>query len=313
MCAKFQLIYDDFAQHQLPADGGIEIITVDPNSLDSDSEDSNDDNNLSSNGDKNIVLNYADFDDNQSQYSEATFRTRTDSSSIGDYESHTSDYDDSSDEEDVAGDMINNQHVDINGDKKPDALLLGVDEIPDLTVGLLAADGIDLDTSFQLPLEDIAAGNKNRTMSTNTIGSDVDVNNFDLAEFITNDDLTLTVPKVNTQIINNVTQTNTAVQTKRLAAIPVKTNIDSDSDAESDVIVDIETVDVDMEKSLWKMATGNAVATEDSVVNDITYEDNVKTDPSWSPKPTKKQENMPKEVITSVIQFFICTYQNNYF
>nr|XP_036212817.1 uncharacterized protein LOC106617806 isoform X2 [Bactrocera oleae]XP_036212818.1 uncharacterized protein LOC106617806 isoform X2 [Bactrocera oleae] len=292
---KELLIYDDFAQHQLPADGGIEIITVDPNSLDSDSEDSNDDNNLSSNGDKNIVLNYADFDDNQSQYSEATFRTRTDSSSIGDYESHTSDYDDSSDEEDVAGDMINNQHVDINGDKKPDALLLGVDEIPDLTVGLLAADGIDLDTSFQLPLEDIAAGNKNRTMSTNTIGSDVDVNNFDLAEFITNDDLTLTVPKVNTQIINNVTQTNTAVQTKRLAAIPVKTNIDSDSDAESDVIVDIETVDVDMEKSLWKMATGNAVATEDNVVNDITYEDNVKTDPSWSPKPTKKQENMPKE------------------
>uniref|UniRef100_A0A034VTU8 Peroxisome proliferator-activated receptor gamma coactivator-related protein 1 n=1 Tax=Bactrocera dorsalis TaxID=27457 RepID=A0A034VTU8_BACDO len=293
---KELLIYDDFAQHQLPADGGIEIITVDPNSLDSDTEDSNDNNDLSSNEDKNIILNYADFDDNQSQYSEATFRTRTDSSSIGDYESHTSDYDDSSDEEDVAKDMINNQLVDINEDKKPDALLLGVDEIPDLSVGLLAADGIDLDTGFQLPLEDIAAGNKNRTMSTNTIGSDVDVNNFDLAEFINNDDLTLTVPKVNTQIINNVTQTNTPVHTKRLAAIPVKTNIDSDSDAESDVIVDIETVDVDMDKSLWKMATGSAVATEENVVNDITYEDNVKKDPFWSPKPTKKQENMPKEI-----------------
>uniref|UniRef100_A0A0K8VKM8 Peroxisome proliferator-activated receptor gamma coactivator-related protein 1 n=2 Tax=Bactrocera latifrons TaxID=174628 RepID=A0A0K8VKM8_BACLA len=291
---KELLIYDDFAQ-QLPADGGIEIITVDPNSLDSDSEDTNDNNDLSSREDKNIILNYADFEDNQSQYSEATFRTRTDSSSIGDYESHTSDYDDSSDEEGVARDMIHNQLVDINEDKKPDALLLGVDEIPDLSVGLLAADGIDLDTGFQLPLEDIAAGNKNRTMSTNTIGSDVDVNNFDLAEFITNDDLALTVPKVNTQIINNVTQTVTAVPTKRLAAIPVKTNIDSDSDAESDVIVDIETVDVDMDKSLWKMATGSAVATEENVVNDITYEDNVKKDPSWSPNPTKKQENMPKE------------------
>uniref|UniRef100_A0A0A1WVZ4 Peroxisome proliferator-activated receptor gamma coactivator-related protein 1 n=2 Tax=Zeugodacus cucurbitae TaxID=28588 RepID=A0A0A1WVZ4_ZEUCU len=292
---KELLFYDDFAQHQLPADGGIEIITVDPNSLDSDSEDSTtDDNDMSSAEDKNIVMKYADFDDNQSQYSDATFRTRTDSSSIGDYESHTSDYDDSTDDEEIAGDVLNNQLVGINQDKKPDALLLGIDEIPDLTAGLLAADGIDLDAGFQLPLEDIAAGNKNRTMSTNTIGSDVDVNNFDLAEFITNDDLTLTVPKVNSQINHNIIATNKAVATKRLA-IPVKSNIDSDSDAESDVIVDIETVDADMDKSLWKMATGSAVATADNAINDVVYEDNVKKDPSWSPKPTKKQDNIPKE------------------
>lgn len=293
------LIYDDFAQHQLSADGDIEIITVNPDSLDSysSSEDPNDDNDMSSNEDKNNVLNYADFDDNQTEYSEVTFRTRTDSSSIGDYESHTSDYDDSSDEEEVAGGMVNNLVVDINEDNEPDAPLLGIDESPDLTEDQLAADGIDLDTSFLLQLEDTTAGNKICNMSKNTIGLDVDVNNFDLAEFITNDDLTLTVQRTNSQIINNVIQSKTVVPTKPLT-IPIKSNIDSESDAESDVIVDIETVDVDMDKSLWKMATGSAVTSEDNVINDITYEDNVKKDPSWSPKPTKKQDNTPKETKT---------------
>ncbi|CAD6992823.1 unnamed protein product [Ceratitis capitata] len=308
--SKEVLFYDEYVEHQTPTDGGIEIITIDPNSLDSDSDDDDDDDDGEdtddmNEGDSNGVaddheingMNYVDFDDNESQYSDATFRTRTDSSSIGDYESHTSDYDDSSDEEEIVDNVGNNQFVNMNLEARTDELLLDADELPDLTSGLLSADGIDLNASFQLHLDDIAATNsKNRTLSTNTIGLDVDVNNFDLAEFITNDDLTLNVPKEDIQT-TGIEKPETVAVAKSIT-IPKTSNIDSDSDADSDVIVDIETVDADMDKSLWKMASATAERSNDNVVNDVAYEDNVKKDPSWSPKPAKKQDPALKETKT---------------
>ncbi|XP_036323451.1 uncharacterized protein LOC118737200 [Rhagoletis pomonella] len=292
------LIYDDFTHHQLPADGAIEIITVDPNSLDSDTDLDTDDTDDDDIGNDNELSedHGGEFDDNQSQYSDATFRTRTDSSSIGDYESHTSDYDDSSDDEETAGDNINNQCDDIHTSNKTEALLLGIDQLPDLTAGLLATDGIDVNGEFHLPLENVIAGGKNRTMSTNTIGSDVDVNNFDLAEFITNDNLSLNVPKENSKM-NSKLQTKTIVPTKMLP-IPVKQNLETDSDADSDVIVDIETVDVDNAKSLWEIASKSFVETKENGNNDVIYKDNVEEDPSWSPKCAKKQDTTAKEAKT---------------
>ncbi|XP_075147498.1 PGC-1 family member spargel, partial [Haematobia irritans] len=83
---------EEFDGHHLTTGGAIEIITVDPNAdiFDSDSEEYNVDNVV-----HNGVLEF----DRQSQCSNLTFRTRTDSSSIGDYESHSSDYDDDDENE----------------------------------------------------------------------------------------------------------------------------------------------------------------------------------------------------------------------
>ncbi|XP_067619212.1 uncharacterized protein srl [Eurosta solidaginis] len=308
---KELLIYDeDFTQHELAADGDVEIITVNPNSLhsnsDSDSDDYDDVVELheAEKDDNNKGMEYIEFDDdNRSQYSNATFRTRTESSSIGDYESHTSDYDDSSGEEeedDANANVIKNNSLTAINTAPPhkEMLILTPHEMPDLTAGLLGADGIDLGTGYELPLEDIAVGTTNRrTISTNTIGSDLDVNNFDLAEFITNDNFTLNAAEkvINPSLTKAVKIT---VPTRRLT-MPVKCKVnedDSDSDGDSDIIVDIETVDVDAAQTLWN---GTMQPAEILKENDISFVDNIKKDPSWSPKTIKKhQENVLKETKT---------------
>ncbi|KAH8418000.1 hypothetical protein KR222_010194, partial [Zaprionus bogoriensis] len=219
-----------------------------------------------------------DDDDRQSQCSNSTFRTRTDSSSIGDYESHSSDYDDDIEE-------VTAVHKD------------------EAVAGILTMDALALQ-------ED----RKCRTLSTNTIGSDadafglnIDVNNFDLADFITKDDFTEnlnslrekeTLPVVTMKEPAAAAPTCTSRKVIRsikddgpaqAASLPKPVIISSksrDSDYDSDSIIDVETVDViDVDESLWAAGLVDEPAT---ATDDLCYVDNVKADPSWCPKQTKR-------------------------
>ncbi|EDW16717.2 uncharacterized protein LOC6575242 [Drosophila mojavensis] len=208
-------------------------------------------------------------DDVQSQCSNSTFRTRTDSSSIGDYESHSSDYDD-------------------------------VDE------RLMPTDVFAMNH----------AEHKRRTLSTNTVcseadalGLNIDVNNFDLADFITKDDFADTINSLRPRNVQHVTAVPVAPETpiklktelvqakkpqvltaeRQAAALPAPVIITSksrDSDYDSDSIIDVETVDViDVDESLWVRSQMDApIATDD-----LCYVDNVKADPSWCPKQAPKR------------------------
>ncbi|KAH8283823.1 hypothetical protein KR054_002585 [Drosophila jambulina] len=217
-----------------------------------------------------------DEDDLQSQCSNSTFRTRTDSSSIGDYESHSSDYEDEYD--DI-----------VDGNLKT---------VPSLH-------------------ETIISERKIRTLSTNTItsetdafGLNIDVNNFDLADFITKDDfaenlnacrikeaIKTQAPAPAGQIAETVrapvpTPSPTPapirplkVVAPRPTAIPSKGSNSDDDDDDTDSIIDVETVDViDVDETLW--ANGQ-------VTDDLCFVDNVKADPSWCPKTNKKPSVPP--------------------
>ncbi|KAH8247718.1 hypothetical protein KR038_009123 [Drosophila bunnanda] len=225
-----------------------------------------------------------DEDDVQSQCSNSTFRTRTDSSSIGDYESHSSDYEDEFD--DV-----------VDGD-------LNSGTVPSLH-------------------QTIISERKIRTLSTNTItsetdafGLNIDVNNFDLADFITKDDFAenLNACRIKEAIKTQAPAIHVAeivkapapaavptpaptsapirplkVVVPRTAVIPPE-GLKSDDDDDSDSIIDVETVDVvDVDETLW--ATGQATG-------DLSFVDNVKADPSWCPKTNKKPSVTPVKEVT---------------
>lgn len=231
------------------------------------------------NDEEDLVERLEDDDDRHSQCSNSTFRTRTDSSSIGDYESHSSDYDD-----------------DVDNDKTTNIGLAMDDEC------LLTADTLTL-------LDD----RKIRTLSTNTVGSDadafglnIDVNNFDLADFITKDDFTdnLTTLRAKESLPVQVTKQPIAPISKPKKTMPISkvlgdepadaaplpkpvviSSTSRDSDYDSDSIIDVETVDlIDVEESVYSVGLiDETVATED-----LCYVDNVKADPSWCPKQTKR-------------------------
>ncbi|XP_064552563.1 uncharacterized protein srl [Drosophila montana] len=205
-------------------------------------------------------------DDILSQCSNSTFRTRTDSSSIGDYESHSSDYD------------------------EIDERLLPVEAFP------------------------LQEERKQRTLSTNTLcsesdalGLNIDVNNFDLAEFITKDDFADNLNALSTKnahhvkpMVDAATPINlqtALVEPKKpqviaaerpVAVLPKPVIISSksrDSDYDSDSIIDVETVDViDVDESLWVAKQ----IEEPAATDDLCYVDNVKADPSWCPKQAKR-------------------------
>ncbi|KAH8247159.1 hypothetical protein KR032_011531 [Drosophila birchii] len=226
-------------------------------------------------------------EDVRSQCSNSTFRTRTDSSSIGDYESHSSDYEDEYDDI-VDGDLNNGTAPSLH--------------------------------------QTVISERKMRTLSTNTItsetdafGLNIDVNNFDLADFITKDDFSVNVnacrkkEAIKTQapavkIAETVRATAIApvpapvptpaptsapnrplkVVAPRPSATPSK-GLNSDDD-DSDSIIDVETVDVvEVDETLW--ATGQAT-------DDLCFVDNVKADPSWCPKTNKKPSVPPVKEVT---------------
>ena len=298
--------------------GAIEIVTVDPNadgydtdSEDEDSEDEDDDDDDDDDEEDNETANNALLNFEQlSQCSNATFRTRTDSSSIGDYESHTSDYDDDDDDDD--DDEEDNEDGDINNFVHNSSLLQNVmtshmvannvnSSLLDVSANLIVADDLLLDTNYL----------KNRTLSTNTINSDVDglglqidANNFDLAEFITKDDFQIHNAELTTNITtetkSNLVSNDSIVQSP--AVVQFMSSKHSDSDSDSDVIVDVETVEVDEDEASSLRKASEILKPSCSLVQtqaeeDVTYVDNIKSDPSWSPTQTaKKLDNIKMEV-----------------
>lgn len=289
--------------------GAIEIVTVDPNAdgYDTDSEDEEDSvDDIDDDYDDNDLLNF----ERQSQCSNATFRSRTDSSSIGDYESHTSDYDDDDDDDDVDDDkdiLVNNTcstqnafaNLANNANNANNSIL-------DLHANLVAPDDLLLDTSYH----------KSRTISTNTLNSDVDglglqidANNFDLAEFITKDDFQLqNTPSISSQSYvetkpNVLRRNDFNTNIGQAAVVQVIFPKKDDSDSESDVIVDVETVEIDeddasyLRKAAEILNPGPVPEVQAPVEEESSFVDNVKSDPSWSPKQTvKKVENLKGEV-----------------
>ncbi|EDW95660.1 uncharacterized protein LOC6535292 [Drosophila yakuba] len=210
-------------------------------------------------------------EDNQSQ---STFRTRTDSSSIGDYESHSSDYED---------------EYDIVNEEKNPRLLAVHNNI------------VNLQSSCE---------SKGRTLSTNTIisevdalGLNIDVNNFDLADFITKDDFAenLNACRIKESLqAQEYTKSNTSAEVPLILTSPVATIMAKrhssnprDSDYDSDTIIDVETVDViDTNKAIWAKGKPAKVP---QTSDDLCFVDNVKADPSWSPRSTKKVTSNIKE------------------
>lgn len=310
--------YEDYAGQHLAAGGAIEIVTVDPNAVgyDTDSEDDSDDDDDDDEDDDNDLFKF----DHQSQCSNATFRTRTDSSSIGDYESHTSDYDDETgdddDDDEDANFMSNNALLQKS---QNNSVLNANNSLFDLHSSLVAPDDLILGTSFH----------KSRTLSTNTINSDVDgfglqidAHNFDLAEFITKDDFNLQSNTTNIKFTTNTTTASTTTKTNVLPKPEVLTTVahappsavlnvisskHSDSDSDSDVIVDVETVEVDEDDaSTLRKATEilkpSCIETQIQPEEEVAYVDNVKSDPSWCPttQPAKKLENHKVEEKQSI-------------
>lgn len=270
---------DDFSEHFNGSTvGAIEIVTIDPNVEDSDNFDTDEDYDL-----QNI--------DNRSQYSNATFRSRTDSSSIGDYESHTSDYDDDEDEDVNNKEFLNNSNDEL------------FDAPPKDKSDTSKSIHFVTDSSFKLP-EDAIRKNKNRTFSINTIGSDVDglglqidANTFDLAEFITQDDFALTASMSCNRIVNKATNgVKQNVDENSPVQIISSENIDSDTD--SDVIVDVETVEIDTEaeKQLWLDQSKLNHLDSKYHQGEVPFVDNIRDDPSWSPVVHIKKETVSKEV-----------------
>ncbi|XP_065371977.1 uncharacterized protein srl [Calliphora vicina] len=312
--------YEDFAGQHLATGGAIELVTVDPNadgydtdsedeedSDDDDDDDDDDDEDDDDDDDDNVLLDF----EHRSQCSNATFRSRTDSSSIGDYESHTSDYDDDDDDDDddVGNNLLNNTSLIQNALSQ--MANNANNSIIDLHSNLVAPDDLLLGNSFH----------KSRTLSTNTLNSDVDglgmqidANNFDLAEFITKDDFQLNNTSIESNQshaapIANVLPKNDFATTmaQSPSVMHVISSKHDDSDSDSDVIVDVETVEMDEDEasSLRKaseiLKPSPPAAEQQQIEEDATIVDNVKTDPSWKPTQTvKKAENHKVEEKSTV-------------
>ncbi|XP_037953107.1 uncharacterized protein LOC119683496 [Teleopsis dalmanni] len=255
----------------------------------------------------NAVNNHFQYDnidniDCQSICSDNTFRTRTSSSSIGDYESHTSDYDDEDNNnvDDNYNDVEENEYSVYSiedGVYDFDANMVKYEE-DEFVTSLFEAEAILSDKNLDLPVENLVV-EKNRTISTNTSGSDadglqVDPNTFDLAEFITKDDFNLN--EENNSHHDIIPIEENLIQSKQIVKLENSAGVlkYEDSDSESDIIVDVETVENEEEdKSLL-----SCVKTE---VDDVQYIDNVKEDPSWSPTMQKKTTIITKEAKTSKV------------
>ncbi|XP_013116660.1 uncharacterized protein LOC106094035 [Stomoxys calcitrans] len=276
--------YEDFAGRHITAGGAIEVVTVDPNAdgFDTDSEEDI--------GDSGVYSGLIELD-RQSQSSNLTFRTRTDSSSIGDYESHTSDYDDDDDEDNInSKNLTNKSQIELNSNAS----------ILDIKASLVPPDDLVMNI---LP----KSYHKNRTISTNTINSDVDglglnidANTFDLAEFITKDDFAInsvtenvvTVPHTNGNTINLMSHRNLLMPQPAFEAISSNAK---ESDSDSDIIVDVETIEADDDDNVIFLRKAsellNSKVREEQIQadEDVIYVDNVTMDPSWIPGQAAKK------------------------
>lgn len=139
------------------------------------------------------------------------------------------------------------------------------------------------------------------------MGLSIDVNNFDLADFITKDDF---AENLNACRKKESLQAQAQIKSNTLADVPIllnppvativaKPGVPSskpgDSDYDSDSIIDVETVDVlDMNMAnIWSI---DKPAKMGQTPDELRYVDNVKADPSWSPRSAKKTTPTIKEV-----------------
>ncbi|XP_055904644.1 uncharacterized protein LOC129940359 [Eupeodes corollae] len=179
----------------------IDIVSVNPNSAyDTDFLQSTDEDiEIKENEGTQGELSY----ENVRSCSRSTFRSRTDSSSIGDYESHSSDYDD-------------------------DPVAMGFKTYPSKFSNNFSSKSV---------VDCIPDSDNNGSMKSidnpDPFATHLDVSTFDLAEFITQDDQVFynhSTQVANSSLRNSIQNT-------------VKLTISSDTDSDSDVIVDVETVE----------------------------------------------------------------------
>uniref|UniRef100_A0A1A9WTS5 RRM domain-containing protein n=1 Tax=Glossina brevipalpis TaxID=37001 RepID=A0A1A9WTS5_9MUSC len=264
--------YQDFAEEHITTnDDNIESVAID---VTLDGIGIKEEREQNENDDDDILTAY-------DQCSNETFRTRTDSSSIGDYESHTSDYDDE----------VVNDFDDSNGKL----------EISEKCILQSSIDDSPLENFNQFANLPVNFG-KTRTVSNNSVVSDVDgldlnidANNFDLAEFITKDDIA-----INATLAPLITKESDSPDINCLqSSIQVISSKQVESDSDSDFIVDIETVEGDENVELKPIPdlVNSRLDTEFINEDDNAYVDNVVADPSWSPPHNGKKSEIPaKEV-----------------
>lgn len=140
---------------------------------------------------------------------------------------------------------------------------------------------------------------KTRTISNNSnvsdvdgLGLSIDANNFDLAEFITKDDIGINSINKDSGSINAIYLQPSTVQV-------TSSKHGDECDSDSDIIVDIETVENDENAGLKPITEllNPRLAAEFPNEDDNAYVDNIKADPSWSPPYNgKKLEPPSKEV-----------------
>uniref|UniRef100_A0A1A9ZY27 RRM domain-containing protein n=1 Tax=Glossina pallidipes TaxID=7398 RepID=A0A1A9ZY27_GLOPL len=275
--------YQDFAEERVTANGAVDLITIDDPVTDC-VDIIKRERETNENHDDEILATYDQCSSNE------TFRTRTDSSSIGDYESHSSDYDD-----EVANDF----------DNRPN----GTQQISEECILQSSADDLLLENFNKFsPKLSVNVG-KTRTISNNSnvsdvdgLGLSIDANNFDLAEFITKDDIGINStlePLINKDSgpINEIYLQPSTVQV-------TSSKPDDECDSDSDIIVDIETVENDENTGLKPITEllNPRLAADFTNEDDNAYVDNVKADPSWSPPYNGKKLEPPSKEVKCVQQ-----------
>ncbi|KAI9584251.1 hypothetical protein GQX74_006146 [Glossina fuscipes] len=275
--------YQDFAEERVTANGAVDLITIDDPITDM-CADIKKEREIDENHDDETLATYDQCSSNE------TFRTRTDSSSIGDYESHSSDYDD-----EVANDF----------DNCPS----GTQQISKECILQSSADDLLLENFNRFSPKLTENIGKTRTISNNSnvsdvdgLGLSIDANNFDLAEFITKDDIGVN-STLDTLIIKDSGSIN-AIYLQPSTVQVISSKHDDECDSDSDIIVDIETVENDENTEMKPIPELLNPRLPADFINedDNEYVDNVKADPSWSPSYNGKKLEPPSKEIKCIPQ-----------
>ncbi|XP_055375864.1 NK-tumor recognition protein [Condylostylus longicornis] len=240
-------------------DSNIEIIAVDPNADFDDAEfDSSE-----YEKDEQENNNYREIDTDNENKSQISFRSRTESSSIGDYESHTSDESEVEHSNKYDFNLIH-QPIYVENENKKSVQNVGNDSS---CRNDTAISHIDFVGSSIM----VATNNSNQSI-------EIDTETFDLATFITEDNFIQTKLSENSSFSND----------KSLCC---------SYGYESEEMIDIETID-DRTKETATSKNKTSLTKNDSDkhkrtshINLIFEEDDIKGDPSWDPSYEKKNKN----------------------
>lgn len=238
-------------------------------------------------GDQEPYGNVFEQNDQQSVYSELTYGSHTDSSSIGDYESHSSDYDDIEDDDhdDDDSDQVdendnstncvidNNQNI-----QEIDHVVAG-DPLP---IPLIEGDPFALDNQ-----SNTNCGSESPKLDVDGLDLNIDVQNFDLAEFITKEDDDF---PLDYNLSPTTASASVKIQGSLENVVRVIAPKPGDSDSDSDIIIDVEGLEPDERDDSNFKSTIQTVLPQTEYVDtipddDTPFVDNIKDDPSWTPTP----------------------------